>query len=254
MGNQVFEGKRVRLIDTHAHLDELTDIDGVVERARRAGVIGIVAMGIGQISNMKIIELSKTYNDYVFPAIGIHPSELEGSLEEMIKYVEQNADSCVAIGEIGLDYWMKTDKEKQKKAFKSLLEIALNNNKPVSIHSRGAWEETYNIVEQMNVKKAVFHWYSGPLEVLKKILDQEYYVSASPSSEYSKKHRESIYQTPLENLLLETDSPVKYNDAESEPVDVFKTLKYVSELKGVEEETIAKKTTENAIELFKLKI
>ena len=250
----MFEGKTLKLIDTHAHLDELLNIESAVDRARKSGIVGIIAVGINQISNIKIIELSIKYKDYVFPAIGIHPSELEGNSEEMIKYVGQNADSCVAIGEIGLDYWLKEDKEKQKKTFKSLLEIALNNNKPVSIHSRGAWEETYNIVEYMNIKKAVFHWYSGPLEVLKKILAKGYYISASPSSEYSKKHRESIYQTPLENLLLETDCPVKYKGIESEPIDVLKTLHYVSELKGVEKEVIAKKTTENAIELFKLEI
>ena len=254
MSSQGIEGRSLRLVDTHSHLDECTEVDSVVERARMAGVVGIVAMGIDTSSNMKILELSKTYEGYVFPAIGVHPSEIKENAEEMVSYVEQNADRCVAVGEIGLDFWTKIDRSEQVKAFESLLEIALRKDKAVSIHSRGAWEEAYNIVERVGIRKAVFHWYSGSLEVLRKILDKGYYVSASPSAEYSKKHREAIEQMPLESLLLETDSPVKYKGVESEPADVFKTLKYVSELKGVEAETIARQTTENAVRLFRLSI
>ena len=242
----------MRLVDTHAHLDQLLDLKNVIDRAKKAGLEGMVAVGVDYNSNVKTIEFSKIYEGYIFPAIGIHPWEVEKNTDEAIEFIEDNADSCVALGEIGLDYWIKTDKEKQKEIFERLLKVAIERDKPVSIHSRGAWEEAFNLVEKLNVKNAVFHWYSGPLEILKKILERGYYVSASPSSEYSKKHREAIFQTPLENLLLETDCPVKYKGVESEPADVLKTLKCVSELKEVKEETVAEITTENAIKLFRL--
>ena len=250
----MFEEKTLGLVDTHAHLEEFQNLEGLVARAKKAGVIGIVAVGVGYDSNIKTLELSKTYEGYIFPAIGIHPWEVEGNVEEGIGFIERRVDDCVAIGEIGLDYWIKTSKERQNKVFEKLLEIAVKKDKLISVHSRGAWEEAYNIVEKFDIKKAAFHWYSGPLEILRKTLDRGYYVSASPAAEYSKKHREALQQTPLENLLLETDSPVEYKRVKSEPADVLKTLKYVAELKGIREEALAERTTENAVKLFRLKL
>ena len=250
MEEHLFEDREFRVVDTHAHLDEFQDLKGVVERAKKAGVVGVVAVSVHRSSSVKSLEFSRVYDGYVFPAIGIHPWEVEEAKEDDIAFIEKNADRCVAVGEIGLDYWIKTDKEKQRRVFEKLVEIAVKKNKPSSIHSRGAWEEAYKYVEEIEAKKALFHWYSGPLEILKKILDRGYYVSASPASEYSKKHREALQQTPLENLVLETDCPVKYKGAVSEPADVLKTLRYVSELKKVNERALAEKTTDNAVKLF----
>lgn len=245
----------LRLVDTHAHLEEFQDIKGVVERAKEAGVAGIVGVGVGYASNLKTLEFSKTYRGYVFPAIGVHPTEVEKEdADEGIELVEQRVDECVAVGEMGLDYWIKIDKEKQNKVFERLLEIAARKDKPISVHTRGAWTETYDLVEQFNIKKAVFHWYTGPLEILKKILDRGYHVSASPAAEYSRKLRENLMQTPLDNLLLETDSPVKYKGVAAEPADVLKTLKYVAELKRIKEAALAEKTTWNAMKLFRLEM
>jgi len=218
------------------------------------GVVGIVGVGIGQPSNLKTLEYSYIYRNYIFPAIGIHPTEVEKETEEAFELIEQRVDECVAVGEIGLDYWIKTSREKQIQVLERLLEIADKKNKPVSLHTRGAWEETYNIVEKYSIRNAVFHWYTGSLETLKKIRDKGYYISASPAAEYSKKLRENLIQTPVENILLETDCPVKYKNVEAEPADVLKTLKYVAELKNIREMVLADKTTENAIKLFKLKI
>lgn len=250
----MFEEEPLRLVDTHAHLEEFQDIKSVVERAKKAGVVGIVGVGVGYDSNVKTLEFSKAYRGYIFPAIGVHPTEVEKESDEVFEFIERRISDCVAIGEIGLDYWTKTSKEKQNRVFERLLEIAAKKDKSISVHTRGAWEETYNLVEQFHIKKAVFHWYTGPLETLKKILDRGYYVSASPAAEYSKKLRENLRQTPLENLLLETDCPVKYKDVESEPADVLKTLKYVAELKRMTEAVLAEKTTENAMKLFRLEL
>lgn len=250
----MFEEEPLRLVDTHAHLEEFQDIKVIVERAKKAGVAGIVGVGVGYASNVKTLEFSKTYRGYIFPAIGVHPTEVEKESDEVFEFIERRIDDCVAIGEIGLDYWTKTSKEKQNRVFERLLEIAAKKDKPISVHTRGAWIETYNLVEQFKIKKAVFHWYTGSLETLKKILDMGYYVSASPAAEYSKKLRENLQQTPLESLLLETDCPVKYKGVESEPADVLKTLKYVAELKGIRETMLAERTTENAMKFFGIEV
>lgn len=248
------EREHIKLIDTHAHLEEFKDIHAIVERAKKAGVIGIVGVGVGYASNVKTLEFAKAYSGFIFPALGLHPTEVEKEGDEVFDLIEERADDCVAIGEVGLDYWAKTSKEKQNRALERLLTIAARKDMPVSLHTRGAWEETYSLVEQYKIKKAVFHWYTGPPEMLKKILNRGYYISASPAAEYSKRLRENIQQTPLDNILLETDSPVKYKEVEAEPSHVLNTLKYVAVLKGIKEAVLAEKTTENATDFFKLKL
>jgi Tat protein secretion system quality control protein TatD with DNase activity len=91
-----------------------------------------------------------------------------------------------------------------------------------------------------------FHWFSGPTKVLKGLLKENYFRSATPAAAYSRDHRRVIQTTPLDSLLLETDSPVKCRGEISEPVHIIKSLKAVAELKGVDKETVASRTTGNA--------
>ena len=137
----------------------------------------------------------------------------------------------------------------QRKVFTGLLELAKKNGKPVSVHSRGAWQDCVGISREIGIKKAVFHWFSGPTSTLEEILENGYYVSATPAVAYSPEHRNIVMNTPLDNLLLETDSPVAYRGQISEPSHVLKTLAAVAELKG-KEEVIAEKTTSNSKHLF----
>ena len=116
----------------------------------------------------------------------------------------------IGVGEIGLDYWLKDvrkDPEKKnvlKTLFKRLLELARDYNKPASTHSRGAWKDCLEIRKKIGVKKAVFHWFSGPTDILKELLKHNYFISATPAAAYSRKHRMAIQMTPLKKLLLET--------------------------------------------------
>jgi len=242
------------LIDTHAHLDEFPDLNLVVERAKASGVVAVVAVGQGKASNEKTLSLARSNEGYIFPALGIHPWEVDSDIEAVLSMIKRNLSGCVAIGEIGLDYWIKKDKENQKTVLKGLLTLAAAGGKPVCVHTRGAWEDAHRMVKESNVRRGVFHWYSGPLDVLRSLLDDGYFVSATPATEYSKAHREAIRNTPLDSLLLETDSPVKYKGVEAEPAAVFKTLKFVAALKSLTEEVVSEKTTENAIKLFGLNL
>ena len=252
----------MRLVDSHAHLEDLENLKEAIHRAEAEGVVAIVTMGSDGKSSLWSLEESKKYeteNLRIYPAIGIHPWSLNaGNLAEDLRFIEENAYRATAIGEIGLDYWYRDvrkdpeKKEKQRELFRRLLEIAKRNNKPVSIHSRGAWMDCVEITAEMGVKRAIFHWFSGPKETLKSLLDYGYYVSATPAAEYSKEHREVIRNTPLENLLLETDSPVSYRGKPAEPADVVKSLSAVANLKNVNEEKVAEETFENAKEVFKI--
>jgi len=250
----------VYLVDTHAHLEDLEHLNEALRRAEAAGIVAIITMGSDRDSSLWALNESQHYemeNLKIYPAIGVHPWSLNPSnISEDINFIEENAHRAVAIGEIGLDYWYREvrknpeRKEQQKTLFRNLLRIAKENGKPVSIHSRGAWMDSVEITIEMEVQKAVFHWFTGPEEALKKLLDHGYYISATPAANYSREHRAAIRNTPLENILLETDSPVVYRGETAEPMHVLKSLSAVAELKGESKEKIAEKTTENARRVF----
>ena len=106
------------------------------------------------------------------------------------------------------------------------------------------------MVKDSGVEKAVFHWYSGPLEILEKIIVDGYYVSATPALAYSPPHQAAMRAAPVERILVETDSPVEYQGRISEPADLVTTLEELSRLKGMDVEEVRRITTSNAKRLF----
>jgi len=242
----------MRLIDTHAHIDELPYIEQTLERAKTKDLVAIIAVGSSFLANMKVLALAEQYRNYVYPAIGIHPHEAEANLEEALKAIESNAIHCVAIGEIGLDYQYTVNKARQKEVLEVMLDIAKKYDKPVSLHSRRAWDDVLSLVQAHGIKKGVFHWYSGPIKTLQRILDYGYFISATPAVDYSRKHKEAILNTPIEKILLETDTPVKYSGVPSEPSDTARVLEIVAEMKDVPASQLADITTRNASNLFNL--
>jgi len=240
------------LVDTHAHLEEVPDLDSALARARRAGVRAVIAVSSDLASSRRALEISRDYPGFVFPALGVHPTSLGGE-EAVFRFMEENLDKAVAIGEVGLDYKVAGPgdlREAQKRAFARCLEMARAQRKPVLVHARGAWADAFDLVKRSGVEKVVFHWFSGPPEVLEKIVASGYFISATPAVEYSPGHRSAVQYAPLPQLLLETDSPVRYRGRDSEPADVVRVLGEVARLKGIEEAELARITTANALALF----
>jgi TatD DNase family protein len=252
-----------KLIDTHAHLDELKNLDLKLEEAKKAGVIAIVAVGSNRQSNVKTLGISQKHRRFVYPALGLHPWELANlgtfEIDDNLRFIEQNIASAVAVGEIGLDYDKRVlkvaSKELQQEVLGRLLNIARKYAKPAIIHSRYAWKDALQMIQDVGIDKAVFHWFTGFSSVLRDIIDGGYFVSATPAAEYHEEHRRAVKEAPLPRLLLETDCPVAYGRAaryESQPADILRDLKAVSQLKEIAEATIAEQTTRNAIDFFSL--
>lgn len=252
----------MELVDTHAHLEEVVDLDAALARAKQAGVIAIIAVGSDLASNQRVLEIARKYPEFVYPALGLHPGSLgdDSHREATFQLMESNLGRAVAIGEIGLDYHYpeaRLDggvKPAQRQAFCRALSLARDSGKPALIHSRGAWQDCLALAQEMKVEKAVFHWFSGPPEVLKQVVAEGYFISATPAAQYSRPHRQALAQASVERLLLETDSPVVYRGEAAEPAHVLKTLKAVSEIKGIAPDLLARATTANAVGLFKLRI
>jgi TatD DNase family protein len=238
----------------------MEDLERVLDSAKKAGLIAIVAVGSDIESNTKVLRISDKYRDFVYPALGWHPWYIkESEIEVSLDFIEANIDRAVAVGEVGLDYHKKVrsvaDKELQKRVFRELLRIAKDHKKPALIHSRYAWRDALDMVVEAGLEKAVFHWYTGTSGVLQEIIDRGYYISVTPAVEYHEEHRRAVKEVPLERMLLETDCPVVYqrgreNEFTSSPADLLRSLKGAAALKGISEAEIAEVTTENAVSLF----
>ena len=246
--------KKLKFFDAHAHLDEIPNIDYEIERAQKEGLVGIIGVGSEPKSNDIILSLAGKYKNYVYPALGLHPWDLKGIEEEGLKYLRKNVQKAVAIGEVGLDYKIDLNKELQKKIFREIVKIAKRYEKPLIIHARDAWRDAFSIVYEQEVPLAIFHWYSGPLDLLDEILKAGYFISATPAVEYQKKHINAIKKAPLDRIVLESDCPVAYKGIESRPVDVIKSAKGVANVKGVPLEEVVNRNLNNVRRIFNIDI
>lgn len=250
----------MQIIDTHAHLDQLENLEQALEHAVQAGVEAIVAVSMDLNSCRKNLEIKrKTRRPKIILGMGMHPSEADRTqVGACLELIRQHAGEVAAVGEIGLDFWYKwvrkdqAKKDEQREVFRAFLEAAKELDLPAVIHSRGVWRECLETAKNVGVRKAVFHWYSGPVDVLNDILKQGYYVSTTPSLAYSPPSREAILNAPIEQTLIETDAPVYYkNEATQEgfqagPKDVLRTLKAYCALKHFEEDKAAAIFNQNA--------
>ncbi len=253
----------VNIIDTHAHLDEIDNLDDVIDRAVKSGVRAIIAVGQDHASNLKTLSISKKFPSIVYPAFGLHPLHIgnmsNDQLTDTLRFIDENSSDIVAIGEIGMDYDKRVlkvaSKEVQRDVFTQLLTIARKKNKPVLIHSRYAWKDCFDTVRAAGIEKAVFHWFTGFSSVLSDIINAGYCISATPAAEYHNEHQRAIKETPFAQLMLETDSPVIYgreNRYTSEPKDALRSLRAVAAIKNEDESTVADMTLRTTNRLLEI--
>jgi len=249
-------------IDTHAHLDFESfekDREAVIQRAIENKVSAIITIGTSLETSKKAVSYANNYAS-IFAAVGIHPSDCAGASETDYQQIEKLSaeEKVIAIGKIGLDYYrMYTDKETQKGAFIKQIAIARKVNLPVIVHTRESQEDALNILLQENANEVsgVLHSFSGSLEFLKKVLDTNFYVSFTGGVTFKKSTvDELVKKTPVEKILLETDSPfitpVPHRGKRNEPSYVTHIANKIAELKGMSAEELAEITTENARHLF----
>jgi len=253
--------------DTHAHYDSSEfeeDRELVLREVSNAGVDFIIDPGCDYNSSLKSLELSCNY-EFIYSAVGLHPEEIkEADLSYYISELDRikelvSQKKCVAIGEIGLDYyWDKTQKEKQKSIFKVQLEMARQYNKPVIIHDREAHADSIETVENFKGISGVFHCFSGSVETAKIILDLGFYIGFDGPITYknAKKQIEVLKYCPLDRMLIETDSPylspVPRRGERNDSSNLRYIVDRISEVKELSHEKIAEITKQNAMELFKI--
>jgi TatD DNase family protein len=226
MTQEVLNSSESKFVDAHVHLSdpEYAEItDKLIEDAAKSNVIALVTNSMNLETSLHGLQLAKKYEGCVYAALGIHPwtvKELaQDELEDVVQLILDHSRDpmTVAIGETGLDpQYIEKAKDKtelqelQHRVFHEMLKTAEKTSLPIIIHSRGTSPQIVDMLPSYRVKKVLLHWFSKPLELLPEIASRNYYVSEGPPTVYSKSAREIIRQVPLENLLTETDGPVRY--------------------------------------------
>lgn len=254
------------LIDTHSHLHFETfdeDRELVIQRALESGLTAIITIGTDVESSRISIGLAEKYAP-VFAAVGIHPTDCADISDSDFDEIREMAThpKVVAIGEIGLDYYhMRASKEVQERAFRHQIEIAHALKLPLIIHNRESHEDVLNILSDSAASDTggVMHSFSGDEDFLHKVLELDLHVSFTGNLTFKNSDAAPIIQnTPLEKMLLETDSPfltpAPLRGKRNEPAFLIHTAQKIAEIKNLSVEEISKVTSENAIALFNLDI
>ncbi|MBU0981338.1 TatD family hydrolase [Patescibacteria group bacterium] len=234
------------------------DTDVAIERAKKAGVEKMFAVGFNKDANRRAFELSQKY-DFVYAILGIHPCDCKDLDDSELKWIREKVKEgkVVGIGETGLDYHhMSFSKEIQEEVFRKQIRLAKELNLPVVVHSRDSAEDSLKILEDEGAEKVVFHSFTYDLDFAKKICEKGYFAAFNGVVTYPKatEVHEAAKIVPIDLLLLETDCPYLPPQSKrgnrNEPAFLPEIGRRVAELRNLSEDEIAEKTTENALRFF----
>jgi len=252
------------LIDSHCHLDFpdfIDDLDGVVDRARAAGVGRIVTISTRIRQHAGLVAIAERFPD-VYCSVGTHPhhahEELDIGTADIVAHTRH--PKVVALGEAGLDYHYDfSPREAQERGFRNHIAAARATQLPLVIHTREADEDAARILEEETGKgpfPAVLHCYTGGPELARRAIDLGLYISFTGILTFKKSDdlRAIAASLPRDRILVETDAPYlapgKFRGKRNEPAYVVETAKMLADVQGVTADEVARQTTENFFRLF----
>ena len=257
------------LIDTHTHIADPEfdpDRSEVIERATAAGVGKMILIGTDLSSSERAVALAGRY-PFMWAAVGLHPHESNRADDALYQALEKLADhpKVVGWGETGLDYYYDhSPRETQRRAFIEQIRLAQKQRLPLVIHTREAWNETFEILENENVQQhaeeigAVFHCFTGDKETAERAVELGCYLSFSGIVTFPKATalQEAAAWAPLERIVVETDapylSPQGFRGKRNEPAFVRETAEKMARLRNCSFDDFSETTSRNADRLFKL--
>jgi len=250
------------IIDSHAHLESLEDLEEKILRAKDQKITNIVSISSSVNSSKNTIGIAENY-DMVYSSVGIHPHNADQFNDQSINELEKLSKNSkvVAIGETGLDYhYLNSTKEIQIRCFKSHLNLSKKLSLPVIIHVRESDTDLINSIKEESFPGdlGIIHCFSGNYETAKIYLELGFYISFSGIVTFKKAEelREAASKLPIDRILVETDSPylapVPYRGKPNEPCNVRYVVEKIAEVRNISFEKTAQQTAENAIRLFKI--
>jgi len=258
----------LKLFDTHTHYDDRAydgDRDELLPRMLADNIAGFIAIGCSLERSEQAVRLAESYpHEHICATIGIHPQDVNDLPADYLKKLETLAASrkVVAIGETGLEYYREYDAEKQKKAFREQLDLALKLKLPVIVHSREAFPDTLSILREYVRKgiKAVCHCFSGDGAIAREFTELGIYISFTGNIAFGKKTENLIdacKNVPDELLLLETDcpylAPPPFRGKRCDSSMAWYTAQKIAEIKNRTSDQIVEMCNNNAMRFFNIR-
>ncbi len=238
------------IYDAHAHLHEFLD-SRIKEFIKEIIIVGV---SDDYPSSRRTLELSNEYGNIV-PCVGIHPWNVDKVGLDELRQIERVVSEAGCIGEVGLDRrFVPQTFNRQLEFFRVFVSLAKDYDLPLNIHAPDAWRDTLDFVRREDVNKVLFHWYTGPLNLIQEIKDYGYYISINAAIRIQEKSRVVAREAPLDMILLESDGPYEYRGITLEPPMVREAASIVAEIKGISVEDLWDKVAYNFSKLFRIKV
>lgn len=253
------------LIDAHCHLAQLEpdELHQVLKQASLNDVRYLVAIGAGygEDDNPKTVEIANQH-EQIYCTVGIHPHDArlvdDVVMQRLHDLISQNP-KVRAVGEIGLDYhYMHSEKDQQRKVLRDFIGLAHRFKKPIVIHDRDCGDECVTILREEKAQDVggMVHCFTGSKELARHYLDLGFIVSFTGIITFKNAEdlRDVVRFVPLERMTIETDSPflapIPFRGKKNQPAYVKHVAEAVAQIKGVDFETVAEQTTQNALSFF----
>ena len=257
---------KMETIDTHCHLEHLLQkgmkLEIVFQNMKKNGVIALIDSPINTREHTQSVNLHKKYPEKIFVTLGAAPANYqEVDIREIIESIRVYAkkNEIIGIGEVGLDYyWIKDEKlrKKQHLIFQEFIQLGNELKLPLIVHSRDAEKES--IMElKLAETNVIMHSFSGNPDLGKECVEQNFYISIPTAITTRKKYQLLAKETPLESLIVETDSPFLSPIKElkiNEPANVIYAIKEIAKIKGISIEEVAETVLENIKKIYRLNI
>lgn len=254
------------MIDCHAHISHSIfdkDRESVIERAQRAGVNTIIAVGEDIHDSRRILKTCREQTG-ILPCLGIHPDAFaddrnapsEKDIADIVTLIQENRENISGIGEVGLDYRVVESEErrlKQRAFLSQMVQLSIDLSLPLNVHCRSAGHYTLDLLANCKAQKVLMHAFDGKATyAVKAFEDHRWIFSIPPSIIRSAQKQKLVKALPLDALALESDSPVLGPDpnVRNEPANIVHVVRCIAEIKRVSEEKVEEITTQNAKKLF----
>jgi len=237
-------------IDAHIHLTEFSENEIISLLGEKKYLFISVAEDIN--SSIENIKLGLKFEE-VIPCIGIHPWNVKDINKESLEYFKELIEkyNIKILGEIGLDLKFHPETfDKQKEIFEFFVYLAKEYDLSINLHSLGAWRECFDILIKKDIKFVYFHWYTGPLDLLKEIESVGYLVGINIAALFQEKQRKIIEEANINNILTESDAPYVYRNNILHPRDLNKLYSLISNIKNISESNLQNILRKNASKLL----
>lgn len=251
----------MKWIDSHIHVDQYKDEEKSrllkdVEHSKE--IQGLIAVSMNYQSCKETLSLAKRY-PFVHPAIGFHPEQPihKEECEQIYKLIEEHVEDIVAIGEVGLPYYLRKEDERITvnsyiSVLQRFVELASKYDLPIILHA--VYEDAdivCDLLEKYKVSRVHFHWFKGSETTMKRMMRNGYYISITPDVLHKEKIRKVVSYYPLEYMMVETDGPWEFHeDVMTHPRMIREVLKEISVIKNISVDKVAKTIYENTIQFY----